>query len=89
MKLALDSFYAVHTFKGISNAFMHYKPGGGFVETTDPSEAEKFDTIEDAERFIAIDEDAMQFVSELKNCRDIFIAKVEIVANVKTCKRIS
>lgn len=88
MKLEQDSFYAVHVFYGIRNCFMHYKEGGGFVDTMNASEAERFSSEDEAIKFINTDEDAREYISSRPGCY-VYISKIEIIANVKTRKRIA
>lgn len=87
MRLEQDSFYAVHVFYGIRNCFMHYKEGGGFVDTMNILEAERFSSEEEAVKFINNDEDAREYISSRRG-GFVYVSKVEIIANVKTRKRI-
>ena len=88
MTMEIDSFYAVHVFYGIRNCFMHYKKGGGFVDTMDVLEAERFSSKEDAVKFINNDEDAREYVSS-RSGAFVSVSKVRLSARVSTCAKIA
>ena len=88
MTMEIDSFYAVHVFYGITNCFMHYKKGGGFVDTLDVLEAERFSSKEEAVKFINNDEDAREYVSS-RNGAFVYVSKVSLSAKVSTCVKIA
>lgn len=88
MTMKIDSFYAVHLFYGIRNCFMHYKKGGGFVDTMDVLEAERFSSKEEAIKFISKDEDAREYVSR-RGGASVYVSKVSLSARISTCAKIA
>ena len=88
MTMEIESFYAVHVFYGIRNCFMHYKKGGGFVDTMDVLEAERFSSEEEAIKFIGKDEDAREYVSS-RNGAFVCVSKVSLSARISTCAKIA